>query len=112
MEPFYRFRLEIPQENTGRAISDLTARFGTVSNPQIADGTAILTGKAPVSTMRGYAAEVTLYTKGQEALLVLSGDMIFATIPKKSFEQLGMTASGIQKIRQILCFVRTDPALL
>ena len=73
LEPFYRFRLEIPQENTGRAISDLTARFGTVSNPQIADGTAILTGKAPVSTMRGYAAEVTLYTKGQGSLACTFG---------------------------------------
>ena len=59
LEPYYAFRLEIPAENVGRAMSDLAARFGTVSSPQTIGDTTVLTGKAPVSAMRGYAGEVT-----------------------------------------------------
>lgn len=73
LEPCYTFRLEIPLENVGRAMSDLTVRFGTVSPPQTLGDMAVLTGKAPVSAMRGYAAEVMLYTKGRGRLACTFG---------------------------------------
>ena len=68
LEPYYDFRLELPPENVGRAMSDIGKLSGTFSPPETAGDTAVLTGCAPVSTIYGYAAEVTSYTKGRGKL--------------------------------------------
>ena len=64
LEPYYSFRLEVPLAQTGRAISDVRAMHGTFRTESTADST-VLTGSAPVSTMRDYAAEVAAYTGGR-----------------------------------------------
>lgn len=65
LEPYYQFRLEIPVENVGRAMTDLTKMNGEFSPADIEGETAILTGSAPVSLMRDYHKEVTAYTRGR-----------------------------------------------
>ncbi len=65
LEPWYSYRLEIPQECVGRAMSDVTQRGGTFEPPLTQGNSAILTGKAPVSTMQDYSMEVITYTKGR-----------------------------------------------
>ena len=68
LEPYYAFRLELPDECVGRAINDIQRMDGTFDPPeQQADGT-VLTGTAPVSTMRNYWTEVAAYTKGRGRL--------------------------------------------
>ena len=69
LEPWYDFRLEIPAEYAGRAMSDLLRMSGSVSQPETAEKDAVLTGSAPVAEMRGYAMEVTSYTRGRGKLL-------------------------------------------
>ena len=69
LEPFYRFRLEVPTEYVGRAMTDIDNMCGKVSAPHIEGELSVLTGKAPVSTMRGYVTEVTAYTKGKGRLV-------------------------------------------
>ncbi len=64
LEPYYEFRLEISQDNIGRAMTDIERMHGNCNLPEIINGEAILTGMAPVSTMSGYQTEVTAYTKG------------------------------------------------
>ena len=64
LEPFYEYRLEIPSECTGRAIHDIQKMYGTFSDPEIEGEMTIITGIAPVSTMRGYQQELISYTKG------------------------------------------------
>jgi len=64
LEPYYRFRLTLPREFLGRAMTDIDTFAGSCDAPFIEEETAILTGTAPVSTIRGYAREVTAYTKG------------------------------------------------
>lgn len=64
LEPVYEFRLEIPQEQIGRAMSDIQRRYGSFDSPVIEKDMAILTGTAPVITMRDYQMEVTAYTHG------------------------------------------------
>lgn len=64
LEPIYEFRLEVPQESIGRAMTDLEKRHGAFSLEQREDGTAILTGTAPVITMQDYQKEVIAYTRG------------------------------------------------
>ena len=74
LEPWYAFRLEVPAENIGRAMSDIQRMEGTFDPPESGDETAVLTGFAPVSTMRSYPMEVVSYTRGRGHLsLTLDG---------------------------------------
>ena len=72
--PWYAFRLEVPAENIGRAMSDIQRMEGTFDPPESGEETAVLTGFAPVSTMRSYPMEVVSYTRGRGHLsLTLDG---------------------------------------
>ena len=74
LEPWYAFRLEVPAENIGRAMSDIQRMEGTFDPPESGEETAVLTGFAPVSTMRNYPMEVVSYTRGRGHLsLTLDG---------------------------------------
>ncbi len=64
LEPYYEYRLEIPQELVGRAMSDVQKMYGTCNPPESFGETTVLTGDAPVATMNGYQKEVVSYTKG------------------------------------------------
>ena len=68
LEPWYEFRLELPPECVGRAMSDLQRMSGAVSPPESSEGAQVLTGSAPVSELRDYALEVTAYTRGRGRL--------------------------------------------
>ncbi|MGM9662116.1 MAG: NYN domain-containing protein [Oscillospiraceae bacterium] len=68
LEPYYRFRLEVPMEEIGRAISDIRLRSGTFDAPAEENGCMVLCGRAPVATLRDYAREVAAYTRGRGRL--------------------------------------------
>lgn len=68
LEPVYRFLLEVPAENVGRAMTDIQKMCGSCGQPQTEGEFCILTGRAPVATMGGYQKEVTAYTKGRGKL--------------------------------------------
>lgn len=68
LEPWYAFRLELPQECVGRAMSDIQARGGTFNPPEADEEFSVLTGTVPVSEMRDYPMEVAAYTKGRGRL--------------------------------------------
>ena len=65
LEPVYEFVVEVPQELAGRVMTDVQKMYGSVEPPELAEGTAILHGTAPVVTMRGYQTELLAYTKGR-----------------------------------------------
>ena len=65
LEPWYAFRLELPLENLGRALSDIQRMEGNFDPPDSGTDTATLTGFAPVATMRDYPTEVAGYTRGR-----------------------------------------------
>ncbi len=74
LEPFFSFTLEIPTENLGRAMSDVQRMYGTFDSPVTEGENSVLTGSAPVSTMRDYQREVNAYTRGHGRLsCVLKG---------------------------------------
>lgn len=85
LEPWYRFRLEVPQDMVGRAMSDIQRMAGTFemgddagagfgSGAAVSTGSAtdadyaVLTGECPVSEMRDYAMDVNAYTHGRGRL--------------------------------------------
>jgi small GTP-binding protein len=70
LEPWYAVRLEVPPEQLGRAINDIRVRHGTVEPAAEAGEMILLRGRAPVTAMNGYAAEVAAYTGGRGRLLL------------------------------------------
>ena len=65
LEPYYEFRLEMPTENIGRAMTDIQKMYGKFDAPLTEGEVSVLTGSAPVSAMRGYQTEFTAYTGGR-----------------------------------------------
>lgn len=68
LEPWYVFRLELPAEQVGRAMADIQKRYGTFEAPLMEGERAVLSGRAPVSEMLDYPAEVQSYTGGRGRL--------------------------------------------
>lgn len=73
LEPWYRFRLEVTQDQVGRAMSDIQKMSGNFDAPDMSSASGELnlttiTGFAPVSEMQGYAQTVNSYTHGQGQL--------------------------------------------
>ncbi len=71
LEPWYEFKLRLPQENVGRALADMPRLCAQFEAPLSEGETAVLSGKAPVSELRGYAREVAAYTRGRGQLTCL-----------------------------------------
>ena len=67
LEPFYTFTLKVPQENTGRAMSDMQRLGASCSMPEIDEALnmTVITGEGPVSTLRDYQRDVNVYTRGE-----------------------------------------------
>ena len=72
LEPRYAFRLRLPQEAAGRALTDLS-RLGAKA---VLSEAGLITGTGPVRTLRDYAKDVAAYTKGKGVFsVVLDGYM-------------------------------------
>ena len=68
LEPYYEFRIELPGDCLGRAMTDLQRIGADFCQPESAGGNAdisVIKGKAPIAAMRGYQTEVAGYSKGR-----------------------------------------------
>ncbi len=65
LEPYMSFRLELPSEFLGRAMTDLTLCAASLDAPETVGKTAVLTGTGPVATLRSYPAELRAYTRAE-----------------------------------------------
>ena len=74
LEPVYEFKLEVPEDAIGRAMTDIGKMNGSFSSPENISGKAVLTGKVPVSEVKNYALELRAYTKGEGVLLLTPSD--------------------------------------
>lgn len=68
LEPYYHFKLELPSDMIGRAMTDIQRMSGSFHPPEIIGEMSVLTGTAPVATMMGYQTEVIAYTRGRGKL--------------------------------------------
>ena len=68
LEPYYDFRLEVPSECVGRALTDIQKRYGEFKPPEVEGEDSVIVGSVPVATMRDYAREVASYSKGRGRL--------------------------------------------
>lgn len=72
LEPYYKFRLEIPSSLVGRAMNDLQMRSAEFNIEENSEVFATIVGRAPVSTLHDYVAEVISYTRGEGKLSCVS----------------------------------------
>ena len=94
LEPWYTFRLELPAEYVGRAIADIQRMSGTFEGPEQVGERAILTGTAPVATMRSYPVEVAAYTKGHGRLFLRVQDYQPCHNPDEVIAAMGYDPDG------------------
>ena len=72
LEPVYKFRLEIPTAQVGRAMSDLQARNAEFEIESGDDIFTAISGRGPVSTLHDYTREVISYPRGEGRLSLVS----------------------------------------
>lgn len=65
LEPWYGFRLEVPQDMVGHAMADIQRMSGSFDTPSGDSEYMVLEGEAPVAQMRDYAMDVNAYTHGR-----------------------------------------------
>lgn len=70
LEPVYAFKIEVPQEYAGRVLADIVKMSGTMVGQEISGETTVITGHAPVYTMREYYSELTAFSRGTGRLQV------------------------------------------
>lgn len=69
LEPYFKFKLEIPSDYLSKAIYDIEAMNGTFKITVNQNEISIIEGEAPISKMQNYQSEVISYTKGKGILL-------------------------------------------
>ena len=70
LEPWYSFRLTVPTEQIGRAITDIRAMGGKFEAPEAVGPNSQLCGTVPAGELGDYADQVAAYTQGKGQLQV------------------------------------------
>jgi small GTP-binding protein domain len=94
LEPVYDYRLEVPMDKVGRALSDIQKMAGTFSEPHMNGEVAVITGNAPVFNMRNYQMEVIAYTRGEGKFSCTLGGYEPCHNTEAIIEQIGYDAEA------------------
>ena len=70
LEPWYRFRLTVPTEVVGRAITDIRAMGGQFDAPVAIGSNSLLVGTVPAAELGDYTEQVAAYTQGRGQLQI------------------------------------------
>ncbi|MDY5986514.1 MAG: translation factor GTPase family protein, partial [Lachnoclostridium sp.] len=89
LEPYYEYRLEVPAEMVGRALTDIQRMSGTFEPPETDGEIAVISGSAPVAAMRDYQMEVIGYTKGRGRLSCIFKGYEPCHNPEEVIEEIG-----------------------
>ncbi len=89
LEPYDSFRLELPPELIGRAITDIRARHGSFETPEPCGAMTLLRGRCPVSTLADYARELAAYSRGMGRLFRTSAGYDLCHNPEEVIEAFG-----------------------
>ena len=72
LEPYYKFRMELPSTSVGRAMSDLQTRDAEFSVESADETASVIVGRAPVSALHDYTRELIAYTRGEGRISLVS----------------------------------------
>jgi len=92
LEPYYDFRLELPQGLVGRAMTDIEKMHGSLVGPFIEGNSSVLIGSAPVACMQNYQKEVNAYSRGEGRLILTLGGYKPCHNTEEVCEQIGYDA--------------------
>ena len=94
LEPYYKFRLEIPDGFVGRAMTDLQNRSAEFSLESQDGEMTVITGRAPVSELHDYTREIIAYTRGQGRLFCTSDGYYPCHEQEKIVTEIAYDAEG------------------
>ncbi len=89
LEPYYDFTLEIPIENTGRAMTDLDKLGAKFSIPHSKGDMSEITGSVPASKIEGYHKDLINYTHGKGKLNCTFNGYGQCTDSERVIEEIG-----------------------
>lgn len=94
LEPFYRFRLEIPSASVGKAMSDLQARDAEFEIESSEENMTVIAGRGPVATLHDYTREVISFTRGEGRLSCVSDGYEPCHNAEEIIERVGYDPEG------------------
>ena len=69
LEPWYKFRIDVPMDSVGRVMADIRRMSGEFDEPRIfSAGNAVIEGRAPVSEIKSYPGQLAAFTGGRGQL--------------------------------------------
>ena len=96
LEPMMKVEIEVPEENTGDIIGDISSRRGRVEGMEIIEGTGIqkINAIVPLAEMFGYATDIRSKTQGRGTFSMefKCYEQVPANIEKEIIEKSGVVA--------------------
>jgi len=89
LEPYYDFTLEVPQEFTGKALSDIQLMDADFSSPEISGNISVIKGTVPVEAIRDYHRILAGYTGGKGRLSCILNGYKPCRNPEKIISEIG-----------------------
>ena len=86
LEPVMQLEITVPEEYIGDVMGDLTSRRGRVIGTKIEKGVQIISARAPLSEMFGYATELRSLTQGRGVYNMQFAE--YEEVPKSIYEQI------------------------
>ena len=94
LEPMMKVEIEVPEENTGDIIGDISSRRGRVEGMEIIEGTGIqkINAIVPLAEMFGYATDIRSKTQGRGTFSMefKCYEQVPANIEKEIIEKSGV----------------------
>ncbi len=94
LEPWYNLRIEVPNECTGRAMTDIQKAGGRISPPETDGETTVITGSAPVAEMIDYYTELSAYTSGKGRMSCMLCGYEPCSDPERVIAEIGYDCDG------------------
>lgn len=95
LEPMMKVEIEVPEENTGDIIGDISSRRGRVEGMEIIEGTGIqkINAIVPLAEMFGYATDIRSKTQGRGTFSMefKCYEQVPANIEKEIIEKAGVS---------------------
>ena len=90
LEPYYSFRIELPPEQLGRAITDIRSMGGTIDGEiETISARSVIKGSAPVSAMADYPSELLSFTSGRGRINLMPGGYFPCAKAENIIEEYG-----------------------
>ncbi len=94
LEPYYEFILDVPNENIGRAMTDLNNFGADISIPETRGNLSKLCGRVPASAIQNYQREIVEYSHGKGKLSLKFSGYDICHNAEKVIETFGYNADS------------------